>query len=145
MSSKGRKELRLIDVRTDRIEDHRNHAACLSCHQKIDPWGIAFENFDAMGRWRTEIDGEIVDASSVLPGSVRLDGISGLKEYLVQARDEQFVTAVVEKMAAFALGRELEFGDRAEVREITKRVRAAGNGVSTIVKCLVTSELFQTK
>ena len=77
----------------ERIEDHRNHAACLSCHQKIDPWGIAFENYDALGRWRDQIDGKIVDATSVLPNKASLDGMKGLKEHLIQDRQEQFVRA----------------------------------------------------
>ena len=129
----------------ERIEDHRDHAACLSCHQKIDPWGIAFENYDAMGRWRDQIDGKIVDATSVLPGNASLDGMQGLKEHLIQERQEQFVRATVEKMVSFALGRQLDFADRAAVTEITRDVRESGNGIRTMVISLVTSELFQTK
>ena len=129
----------------ERIEDHRNHAACRSCHEKIDPWGIAFENYDALGRWRDQIDGKVVDATSELPGEVSLNGMKGLKEHLVQNRHEQFVRATVEKMASFALGRQLHFGDRAEVTDITKRVRESGDGLKTLVMCLVTSELFQSK
>ena len=129
----------------ERIEDHRNHAACRSCHEKIDPWGIAFENYDALGRWRDQIDGKVVDATSDLPGEVSLNGMKGLKEHLVQNRHEQFVRATVEKMASFALGRQLHFGDRAEVTDITKRVRESGDGLKTLVMCLVTSELFQSK
>ena len=129
----------------ERIEDHRDHAACLSCHQKIDPWGIAFENYDAMGRWRDQIDGKIVDATSVLPGNASLDGMQGLKEHLIQERQEQFVRATFEKMVSFALGRQLDFADRAAVTEITRDVRESGNGIRTMVISLVTSELFQTK
>lgn len=129
----------------ERIEDHRNHAACLSCHQKIDPWGIAFENYDALGRWRDQIDGESIDASSILPNKIVLDGMQGLKEHLIQNRKEQFVRATVEKMASFALGRQLGFGDRAGITDVTQRVRESGNGIRTMLKCLVTSELFQTK
>ncbi|MGI9474019.1 MAG: DUF1592 domain-containing protein [Rubripirellula sp.] len=128
-----------------RIEDHRNHPACLSCHQKIDPWGIAFENYDAMGRWRDQIDGEVVDATSDLPGKGSLDGMKGLKEHLIQDRCEQFVRATVEKMAAFALGRQLEFGDRAGVTDVMRRVRSSGDGITTMVMCLVTSDLFQSR
>lgn len=129
----------------ERIEDHRNHAACLACHQKIDPWGIAFENYDAFGRWRNQIDGKAVDATSILPDEARLDGMTGLKKYLVQNRREQFVRATVEKLASFALGRQLDFGDRAGVTDITRRVQESGDGIRTIVLCLVTSELFQSK
>ena len=129
----------------ERIEDHRDHAACLSCHQKIDPWGIAFENYDAMGRWRDQIDGTPVDATSVLPNKASLDGMKGLKEHLLQDRQEQFVRAALEKMASFALGRQLDFGDRAGVTDITRRVRESGDGIRTLVMCLATSELFRSK
>lgn len=127
----------------ERIEDHRDHAACLSCHQKIDPWGIAFENYDAMGRWRDQIDGKEVDATSVLPNNASLDGMEGLKEYLIQHRDEQFARATTEKVASFALGRQLDFGDRAGITEIAKKMRDSDNSVKTMVNNLVTSELFQ--
>ncbi|WP_197441401.1 DUF1592 domain-containing protein [Thalassoglobus neptunius] len=129
----------------ERIEDHRDHAACLSCHQKIDPWGIAFENYDALGRWREQVDGKSIDATSVLPNNISLNGIAGLKKHLAQDREEQFVRATVEKMASFALGRQLDFGDRAEVTDITRRVREAGGGIRTLVICLVTSDLFQSR
>lgn len=129
----------------ERIEDHRDHAACHSCHQKIDPWGIAFENYDAQGRWRDQIDGKIVDAASVLTNKATLDGMKGLKEYLIQDRQEQFMRATVEKMASFALGRQLDFGDRRGVTDITRRVRESGNGITTMVTCLVTSDLFQAQ
>ncbi|MEO1998149.1 MAG: DUF1592 domain-containing protein, partial [Planctomycetaceae bacterium] len=69
-----------------RIEQHRNHAACMSCHAKIDPWGIAFENFDAVGSWRTQIQGKPVDASSQLFNGQKLDGMDGLKRFLLENR-----------------------------------------------------------
>ena len=128
-----------------RIEKHRDHAACLSCHQKIDPWGIAFENYDALGRWRDHIDDQAVDATSDLPGDVTLDGVAGLKEYLLENRSDQFLRAMTEKMASFALGRQLGFGDRSSVTGITEQVRESGDGLKTLVFCLVTSELFQSK
>ena len=128
-----------------RIENHRDHAACLSCHQKIDPWGIAFENYDALGRWRDQINDQPVDATSDLPGDVSLDGITGLKQYLIEDRSDQFVRATVEKMASFALGRPLDFGDRSSITEIIKPVRESGDGLKTIIINLISSELFQTK
>ena len=101
-----------------RIERHRDQAACLSCHQKIDPWGIAFENYDALGRWRDQINDQAVDATSDLPGDVNLDGVEGLKQYLIEDRSDQIVRATVEKMASFALGRQLDFADRASVTKM---------------------------
>ena len=128
-----------------RIENHRNHAACMSCHAKIDPWGIAFENFDAVGSWRTQINGKPVDASSLLFNRQRLAGMDGLKRFLLEYRQDQFVRAMVYKMATYALGRPLTFGDRSSVDRITADVRKQGDGLATMVTLIVTSELFQSK
>jgi mono/diheme cytochrome c family protein len=128
-----------------RIEDHRNHAACLSCHSKIDPWGIAFENYDATGRWRDQINGQPVDAASLLFNNQKLDGMDGLKRYLLQNRQDQFVRAMVHKMATYALGRPLTFADRSSIDTITADLRKQGDGLSTMIQLVVTSELFRLK
>jgi len=128
-----------------RIEDHRNQAACMSCHAKIDPWGIAFENFDAVGSWRTKIKGKPVDASSQLFNGQELNGMDGLKRFLLRQRQDQFVRAMTHKMTTYALGRPLAFGDRSSVDQVTADIRAQGDGLATMVKRIVTSELFQSK
>jgi len=129
----------------ERIENHRNHAACMSCHAKIDPWGIAFENFDAVGSWRSEIRGKPVDASSVLFNKQKLDGMDGLKRFLLSNRQDQFARAMVHKLTTYALGRPLAFGDRSGVDQITADLRKQGDGLATMVTLVVTSELFQSK
>ena len=129
----------------ERIEDHRNHAACMSCHVKIDPWGIAFENYDAFGRWRDEIRGKSIDASSELFNHQTLDGMDGLKRFLLEHRQDQFVRAVVHKLATYALGRPLTFADRADVDAITAEVRRDGDGLRSIIQAIVRSKLFQSR
>lgn len=129
----------------ERIENHRNNAACLSCHAKIDPWGIAFENFDAVGSWRTNINGKPVDASSLLFNKQPLNGMDGLKRFLLANRQDQFVRAVVYKMATFALGRPLSFSDQADIDEITVNVRNKQDRLKDLVTLIVTSDLFQSK
>jgi hypothetical protein len=128
-----------------RIENHRNHAACRSCHAKIDPWGIAFENFDAVGNWRAQIQGKPVDASSLLFNRQQLDGMDGLKRYLLEHRQDQFAGAIVHKLTTYALGRPLTFGDRSSVDQITADLRKQGDGLATLVTLIVTSELFRSK
>ena len=128
-----------------RIEDHRNQAACMSCHAKIDPWGLAFENFDAVGSWRTQIKGQPVDSVSYLFNRQKLDGMEGLKRYLLSSRQDQFARAIVHKLTTFALGRPLTFGDRSDVDQITARLRQQGDGLATLVQLIVTSEVFQTR
>ncbi len=126
----------------ERIVDHRNGPACYSCHAKIDPWGTAFENFDATGSWRTDIDGKPVDASSALPSQQRLEGIEGLENFLLRERQDQFVLALTHKLCTFALGRPLVFRDRAEVEQIAADLRRSGDGLSTLVRLIVQSDLF---
>ena len=126
-----------------RMEDHRSDPACISCHSKIDPWGIAFENFDALGQWRDKIGDEPVDAASVLFNKDELRGMKGLKDYLLANRQDQFARAMAHKMAAYALGRPLTFGDRAEVDRITNTLRKRGDGLTDLVILIVKSDLFQ--
>lgn len=126
----------------ERIEDHRNHAACMSCHVKIDPWGIALENYDARGRWRDEIDGKPVDASSRLFNNETLNGMDGLKRFLLTHRQDQFVRAMVHKMCVYALGRPLTFADQVGVEEIAGKVRREGDGLASLIVRVVSSELF---
>ena len=129
----------------ERIEDHRDHAACRSCHAKIDPWGIALENFDALGRWREKIRGKPVDSTSRLFNDEPLEGLDGLKRFLLKNRQDQFLRALVYKVAVYSLGRPLTFADHAAVEEITARVRQEGDGLATLLTQVVTSEIFRTK
>ena len=129
----------------ERIEDHRNHPACMSCHAKIDPWGIAFENYDAIGRWRDSVNGKPVDASSDLFNKQKLEGMSGLKLFLLENRQDQFVSAMVHKVTNYALGRPLQFTDRADLDTITAEVRKRGDGLSTLLTMVAISDLFRSK
>lgn len=129
----------------EQIEDHRNHAACMSCHAKIDPWGIAFENYDSLGSWRNRIKGKPVDASSKLFNKQELNGMDGLKRYLLLNRQDQFVRALVYKLTTYGLGRPLTFADRSEIDAITTKVRQQGDGLKTMIKLIVMSDLFRLK
>lgn len=126
-----------------RMEDHRNDPACMSCHQRIDPWGIAFENFDAQGRFRTKIGGKPVDAHALLFNKQPLDGIDGLKRYLLENRQDQFARAMTFKLMTYALGRPMAFADRAELDKITAKCRAEGDGLRSLVHLIVASDLFR--
>lgn len=127
------------------MADHRNKAACMSCHVKIDPWGIAFENFDAVGKWRTQAEGNDIDALSLLYGQHELDGVDGVKRYLLTNRQDQFARAIVHKMTTFALGRPLTFGDHAAIDRLTSELRKEEDGLATLVTLIVTSDIFQSR
>ncbi len=129
----------------ERIENHRDHAACMSCHIKIDPWGIAFENYDAHGRWRDQIEGKPVDSTSLLFNNEPLEGIHGLKRFLLTHRQDQLVLALAHKLCVFALGRPLTFADYSLLEEIAANVRQKDDGLKTLLLEIATSKLFQSK
>ncbi|MFN6107256.1 MAG: DUF1592 domain-containing protein [Planctomycetaceae bacterium] len=129
----------------ERIINHRNKPACYSCHSRIDPWGIAFENYDALGAYRTQIRNHPVDATSELFNRQTLAGIDGLKRYLLTDRQDQFARAMVHKLLAFALGRPLSFGDSADIDNLTAQFRQRNDGLGDLIFLIVTSDLFNSK
>lgn len=100
-----------------RLEEHRKDPNCAACHSRLDPLGFALENFDPIGRWRTKIDDEPVDASGQLLGGEQVNGPVALKKALL-ARKNLFIRHVTEKMLAYALGRGLEYYDIPAVKKI---------------------------
>ncbi|MBT4694769.1 MAG: DUF1592 domain-containing protein [Planctomycetaceae bacterium] len=128
----------------ERIADHRNKSACISCHSRIDPWGIAFENYDALGIYRTQIQNNPVDATSELFNKHPLAGMDGLKRYLLTDRQDQFARAMVHKMTAYALGRPLSFGDRAEIDGLTAQFRTANDQLGDLVHLIIGSQIFNS-
>ncbi|MFM7110605.1 MAG: DUF1588 domain-containing protein, partial [Planctomycetota bacterium] len=129
----------------ERLADHRNKAACRSCHSRIDPWGIAFENFDALGVFRTQVEKKPVDATSELFNHKTIAGVDGLKAYLLEERQDQFAKAMTHKLAAYALGRPITFGDRSEIESLTVQFRRDGDRLRDLVHLIVGSPLFNAK
>ena len=129
----------------ERIADHRNKPACISCHSRIDPWGIAFENYDALGVFRTRIKNDPVDATSELFNKQTLAGMDGLKRYLLTDRQDQFAQAMVHKMTAYALGRPLSFGDRADIDSLTKQFRKQDDRLGDLIHLIIDSQIFSAK
>jgi mono/diheme cytochrome c family protein len=125
-----------------RLEEHRKKPQCVGCHSRMDPLGFGLENFDAIGRWRTAIGAEPVDASGVMPTGEKFSGPSELKQVLL-ARKDEFARNVTERMLAYALGRGLEYYDMPTVQRITEKLRADGYRVSTLVMEVAKSYPFQ--
>lgn len=128
----------------EQIADHRSKSACVSCHAKIDPWGIVFENYDAMGAFRTKIENQPVDATSMLFNQQTLAGVNGLKRYLLTERQDQFARALVHKMTAYALGRPIGFGDRADIDQLTIVFRKNGDRLGDLVHSITQSKIFRS-
>ena len=127
-----------------RLEAHREKATCRMCHGVIDPTGLALENFDAIGAWRT-VDGQAkvpIDASTVLPNGVAIDGVVQLRAQLV-ARPAMFATAVTERLMMYAINRQLEYFDMPQVRSIVRTAGRQNYTLSSIVLGIVSSDAFR--
>jgi uncharacterized protein DUF1592/uncharacterized protein DUF1588/uncharacterized protein DUF1585/uncharacterized protein DUF1587/uncharacterized protein DUF1595 len=127
----------------DRLAEHRNNAACRSCHSVIDPPGFALENFDAVGRWRNEDNGAAIDASGSLAGA-SFTGPAGLRQALL-SKPELFVSTVTEKLMTYGLGRGLEFYDAPAVRKVVHEAAGQDYRFSALVLGIVKSAPFQMR
>ncbi len=126
----------------ERIANHRNQPACASCHSRIDPWGIVFENYDALGAYRTRIKNQPVDATAELFNKQELAGMDGLKRYLLMDRQDQFARAIVHKLTSYALGRPLSFSDHTALDGITQQFRHRGDHLRILIDLIVQNEIF---
>lgn len=123
------------------FELHRSHPNCQSCHTKIDPLGFSLENFDAVGRWRDTEFGLPIDASAELTSGEQLDGIVGLKDFLLANR-EVVLEQLANRLLIYALGRGLEASDQCVVERMVAAGRQADYRFSALVLELVTSIPF---
>jgi hypothetical protein len=135
----------------DKLKAHRDEANCMACHRKIDPLGLAFDNYDAVGHWRTvEIvsDGQganpAIDASGELPDGRKFADAAGLKKLMLADLDK-FAAGFVEKLATYALRRGMTFADRAELKRIAEQCRSDQYRIVSLMEAFITSDLFQKR
>jgi hypothetical protein len=129
----------------ERMEMHRTNPVCASCHQLMDPLGLALENFDAIGAWRTiNVDQTPIDATGRLPDGTEFNGPSELMVALWQGR-EQFAGTFVERLLTYSLGRAIEYYDMPAVRQILARSDEDDYRWSSIVVQIVESQPFQMR
>ncbi len=126
-----------------RLAAHVGNPTCAACHNRLDPLGLSFEHFDAIGKWRDSENGKPIDATGTLPGGIALNGAADLKSTLL-GRADQFVEALCSKVLTYALGRGVEPFDRPAVRQIARRTRAEGDKLSALIESVVLSQTFRT-
>jgi hypothetical protein len=126
-----------------KVELHRADASCAVCHNRIDPPGFALENFDAIGRWRTEQDAAAIDATGSLPGLGAFDGPAAFKELLLQDR-QRFVHGFTEHLLSYALSRKLEYFDVATIESIERAAAAHDFRIREVITAIVLSDAFQS-
>jgi mono/diheme cytochrome c family protein len=124
------------------LEKHHAALTCATCHRTFEPMGLAMENFDATGAWRSDDEGQPIDNTGILADGTKLDGITSLRSALIKYQD-QFVRVVAEKLLTYALGRGLEYQDMPLVRTVVRE--SAGNQYrfSSLVLSIVKSPAFQ--
>lgn len=134
---------RLEGTFRQRLEQHRKDPNCASCHALMDPLGIAFENFDAVGRWRDLEEGQAIDSSGELVSGERFNNHEEFQQVLSAKKRSDFLRCVSEMMMTFALGRGLEFYDKPAVASVVNRLESGELRFSEAVLGVVHSVPFQ--
>ena len=146
----------------ERLEKHRKVETCRACHAKIDPFGIALENYDAVGAWRPYYGGQEVEVTdgenkerilipkrqitnhAELANGVEIQSVQGLVQYVGENR-QHFARCLTEKMLSYSTGRKINYQDREEIDRIVAEHNEIGNGLYDLILLVTTSEIFLTK
>ncbi|MBL6707397.1 MAG: DUF1592 domain-containing protein [Planctomycetaceae bacterium] len=126
----------------EELARHRADKSCASCHDKIDDFGFALENFSPIGKWRESTASLPVESTVTMPNGRTYNGVTGIKEYLLEQRKDDFIRNLTERMLAYALGRPLEYFDTPAVDKITKQVIESGYKPSAMMSAIATSYPF---
>lgn len=137
-------EGKVANTLRERLELHRANPTCSSCHQIMDPLGLAMENFDLIGRWRDTEDGHPIDPSSSLVDGTPINSPMDMRAALL-ARGDTVATSISEKLLTYALGRTLEPYDMPAVRKIVNATTAEEYRFSAVILGIVQSLPFQYK
>ena len=126
------------------LEAHRANAQCAGCHSKIDPYGLALENFNAIGAWRTKEGEAEIDASGALPNGKSYRDLTEFRALLNEKKDD-FRKALVENLLIYALGRGLDDSDGSAVEQICSSAAAEQDRFSSVILAIVNTDLFQKR
>jgi hypothetical protein len=128
------------------LEQHRANPSCASCHARFDSFGLAFEAFSPVGKRRTnDLGGRAVDARATFPGGIEGEGLQGIRQYIREHREDDFVEGFTGKLLAYALGRSLALSDDPLIQEIGRELAATGYRFETVIESIVTSRQFLNK
>lgn len=135
------------------LELHRTKAACNDCHCGIDPWGVALESYDAVGLRRDSVLRKVgrksvmgpVDDRVTLPNGSEIDGVAGLKTYLLKNDRDRFARALVSKLLAYGLGRSLVLEDRPAVDKLVESFQQSEFRLSDLIVAIANSDAFRNK
>jgi mono/diheme cytochrome c family protein len=129
----------------EQMEAHRASPVCSSCHARMDPIGFALENYDGVGKWRTDDAGAPIDARGTLPDGTVFQGGAGLTELLLTRYKDDVVRTATEKLLTYALGRGVDHADAPAVRTIAREAAAGDYRFSALVLAVIKSMPFQMR
>ncbi|OYW08664.1 MAG: hypothetical protein B7X34_08285 [Acidobacteriia bacterium 12-62-4] len=124
---------------------HRADALCASCHARMDPLGLALEEFDALGRWRKEDDGQPIDTAGKLITGEEFANVRELSRVIATQRRTDFYTCLIEKMLTYALGRGVEYYDATAVETLIQNLEADEGRIRTLIYGIIESPPFQLR
>ncbi len=128
----------------EQMMEHRANAVCASCHKTMDPIGLALENFDAVGAWRTRDAGGSIDVSGQLADGTEVNGVVDLRNAMV-SRPEMFAGTLTGKLLIYALGRGLDYRDMPAVRGIVREAAQSNYKMSSVILGVIRSTPFQMR
>ena len=136
----------------ERLDLHRRDAVCASCHAKLDPYGLALENYDAIGQWRERFNGEgfrgdrgpALNVSGELLDGTKFSTLAEYKAILMTQKD-RFARAFAVKMLTYALGRPVGYTDREVVDALVVALQKNDYQIQSLIHAIVESEPFRTK
>jgi hypothetical protein len=126
----------------EQLAQHRSDARCQGCHRMMDPIGFALEPFDAIGRWRTEEGGTLIDAHDQLYDGTPVEGPTGVRTFLLRYQD-QYLRNVTSNLLTYALGRGVEYDDMPTVRNILHASASDGYRLRGLIEDVAMSDVFR--
>jgi hypothetical protein len=126
----------------EKLIAHRDNPSCHDCHADIDPFGVVFENYNAVGLMETERKGRPIDTTTVLPNGTPIAGVPELKAYFLSEERDTFARALIEYLYAYALGRDVSFADETEIDGILQFVQKREYSMRSVLLGIVLSPSF---
>ena len=126
----------------EQLDAHRDNPSCYDCHAGIDPYGVVFEHYSAVGLLEQNRKGRPIDASTTLPDGTEVANVAELKSYLQSGGYERVAHSVIEHLFIYALGRNTSFADADTLARLREEVRARGDTLRGAVHAIVSSEVF---
>ncbi len=125
------------------LKEHRDKPLCASCHSRMDPIGLAFENFNAMGMWREKERNQTIDPAGQLITGESFQSVRELKHILAHEHREDFYRCLTEKLLTYALGRGTEYYDVESIDQIVQRLDRDNGRFSALLTGVIESTPFQ--